>query len=496
MWNAFLIWPDQAALSLLVLYVLLLPILYAAREPAHRALRGLPRLVAAQFRAGSRWLRIGARALQRHNRDVLFQEGREESEGRLETEFERLATLVERELHDCPDLQRRLSELTTSLEEDYLKSLVEPPAPPEWTEALEGVAKLKSSGEGKVERLLSELHDTVATMHKEVTAEYRQTMRERYDVLKSSRESWLAANSTLSRLEQKIASLRQAASLIDAHMDRYEGIRRQEATAEKRLVFSASSQLVISAIALFIALGGAIINFQLIALPMSEMVGANAYLGSFRMADIAALVIILVEATLGLFVMELLGVTRLFPRLRSLDKPLRQGLLGLAVCLLLALAGVEVALAYLRDEIAAGNLALRQSLTLAEDVEAVRWWIPTVGQMVLGFVLPLALAFVAVPLEVFVHSARTVVGALAATSLAAFGFLLRLLANLFQQLGEILVAIYDALIGIPVLIEKLLRVRRSQPKPEPPDGGDLEGVVKIPTARRRPRSMSTQEQKA
>ena len=39
-------------------------------------------------------------------------------------------------------------------------------------------------------------------------------------------------------------------------------------------------------------------------------------------------------------------------------------------------------------------------------------WITTAAQMGMGFTLPFALVFVAIPLETFVHSLRTVLGLL------------------------------------------------------------------------------------
>ena len=62
-----------------------------------------------------------------------------------------------------------------------------------------------------------------------------------------------------------------------------------------------------------IAAGGAVINFNLIALPMSEMVGGGSYIGDWKTSDVAALVIILVEVAMGLYLMESLRITRLFP---------------------------------------------------------------------------------------------------------------------------------------------------------------------------------------
>ena len=49
--------------------------------------------------------------------------------------------------------------------------------------------------------------------------------------------------------------------------------------------------------------------------------------------------------------------------------------------------------------------------------------IPTFGQMILGFTLPFALAFVAIPLEYFVGSGRIVLGASLTLSLRGVGVL-------------------------------------------------------------------------
>ncbi len=155
---------------------------------------------------------------------------------------------------------------------------------------------------------------------------------------------------------------------------------------------------------------GAFINFHLIALPMSEMVGASSHVGSLMVSDVAALVIILIEIAMGLFLMESLRVTRLFPVIGMLDDVLRKRLGYVAFVILFALAGVEASLAYMRDMLAADSAALAQSLAGSVAVEAEFRWIPAVGQMVMGFMLPFALTFVAIPLESFIRSFRTVGG--------------------------------------------------------------------------------------
>ena len=129
--DSWLIWPDQAFLSLLVLLAIALPFLWAARSPMHRALRGLTRLFSTQLRAASRWLLRVAELARQRNREVLVHQAGEELGGVLERELERTEAVVQRELRHFPEVQRRLLDLLADLEEDYQKSMAPPPEPPD-----------------------------------------------------------------------------------------------------------------------------------------------------------------------------------------------------------------------------------------------------------------------------------------------------------------------------------------------------------------------------
>src|SRR5205823_14646025 len=92
-----------------------------------------------------------------------------------------------------------------------------------------------------------------------------------------------------------------------------------------------SSSLVhffVSMLVLAVATAGAAVNFTLIARPMAEMVGGTTFIGVFRTADIAALVIIMVEISMGLFLMESLRITRLFPVIGALSDKMRVRMIG------------------------------------------------------------------------------------------------------------------------------------------------------------------------
>jgi hypothetical protein len=82
--------------------------------------------------------------------------------------------------------------------------------------------------------------------------------------------------------------------------------------------------------------------------------------------------------------------------------------------------------------------------------------IPTVGQMVMGFILPFALAFVAIPLEMFVSSSRTVLGGLMAWLLRMFAFFLRLLGLMGFYAGRFIVNVYDLVIFPAIWLEGII----------------------------------------
>jgi hypothetical protein len=275
---------------------------------------------------------------------------------------------------------------------------------------------------------------------------------------------WRSLDKTLSAADRKMSDLNGKAAQIDAQIAKYEGIVKKTEKAEHALTMSALTQFAIATLVLCIAAGGALINFKLIALPMSEMVGAGDYLSAtLRTSDVAALVIIFVEATMGLFLMETLRVTHLFPKIHNLQEDMRRNMMWIAFGLLVILAGIEAALALMRDMLIADKAALLQSLASAPQHGAADGWlgkIPTAGQMVLGFILPFALAFVAVPLESFIASARTVGGAALVLVARTAAFTLRLAGNLVRNLARVVITAYDIVIVLPLLVEKLLKNRK------------------------------------
>jgi hypothetical protein len=463
----WMIWPGNAAASALVLFLIAMPFLYAARKPVHDCVRAIGHLAGGPLRLVSRWLLAAAHDMRERNRAVLLAHGREETGTLIAREFERVAVLVRRDLEGYPALQRRLLDEITKVEEDYKKSGEVPPPPPEWVEAVEAVAKVKNGNE-LVQRVLDEINRSIKEIHEKMLGEYRNAYESRHKILNSFMPFWRSLDKTLAQADRKMTSLNDRAAQIDAQMEKYQQIIKKTEKVEHALTVSQMTQFFVSTLVLAIAAGGALINYKLIALPMSEMVGAGDYLtASLRTSDVAALVIIFVEATMGLFLMETLRITHLFPRIHNLSDEMRRRMMWIALTLLVTLAGIEAALALMRDMLIADKAALLQSLaatTHAIAPDGLLGRIPTAGQMLLGFILPFALAFVAIPLESFVSSVRTVGGAALVMLARAAAFLLRLTGNLVRNLARVLITLYDIVIVVPLLIERLLKGRTVAPE--------------------------------
>jgi hypothetical protein len=183
---------------------------------------------------------------------------------------------------------------------------------------------------------------------------------------------------------------------------------------------------------------------------------------------VSALVIVLMETALGIFIMEMLGITDLFPKLQGAPSSRRKLILGLALFGLFFLASVESSLAVLRERIVEAEAALKLSLAGEESrlvSQASSSLIPVIGQAVLGFVLPWVLAMVAIPLEMLLDSGRHVVASLAGWLLQGFGQLANVFGHVARALTSMLQSLYEVYIGIPLRIERAVRGRSDDERP-------------------------------
>ena len=450
-------WP---AVSAVILLALLVVALYFARRTAHQAIRAVTDALGRGLRLASHAVARGEERLATRNREVLLSAGREAKERIVEREFVRVGDTVRKDLASYPTLHRALSEAIVRIEEDQEKAVEVPPEAPGWVQAVKVIANLDAKNGGA--EILEDIHKSMVKAHSEAMDDYRKASGERHALLRKMMPDWRRIQETLGRVNNNVETVLERALAIDRHMQEYDDIVKGEDRAVAILSSSSLVYFFVSALVLAVATAGAAINFTLIARPMAEMVGGTSFIGSFRTADIAALVIIMVEISMGLFLMESLRITRLFPVISALSDKMRRRMMAITFLILLLMASIEAGLAYMREVLLQDELATSAMLR-GDGVTSVvneHLWITTAAQMGMGFILPFALVFVAIPLETFIHSLRTVLGLMAIGLLRALSLMLRVLGNGMRHVGTLAERIYDLPLFVPLWIESRVTATR------------------------------------
>lgn len=452
--------PVPPAVSVVLWAIVLLVLLYLGREPFKQATLALGQVLHKVFRLAARSVGIAEQKLSARNREVLLATGREETERHVEREFHRISAAVNRDLTAYPELHRALSEQIQKIDEGFRASAEAVAEPPGWIEAVEAVATMRDNASPRIAGVLEDIHKSLVAAQKEATAEYRRAAAERHKVLARMSPSWRRIETTLGEVKGKIEGLLDRSKRIDRHMDDFEQINNGTDRAVQTLSSSSVTQFFIAGLVIAIAFGGALVNFYLIARPMQEMVGGTAMLGPFPMSDVAAMVIIFVELSMGLFLMESLRITRLFPVIGAMDDRKRFWMMIVTFAFLTILATLESMLGLMREVLASQDADLIRALTSGGGEPVIGTMepggprtIPLVVHMVLSFILPFALAFVAIPLESFIHSGRTVLGLVLVGLLRGLRGALRMLGAGSIAASRFMNRIYDLVIFLPLWIE-------------------------------------------
>ncbi len=469
------LWSENRGLSLVIWTVLVVTAMYLARSSAHQSISAATRSLRAIMRMTASSLTALEQRMVSRNKQVILQAGQENTERAIEREFHRVNAIVERDLSGYPATQRTVTDLINKIETDYQASSKTPPSPPKWLEAVDTISRIDKGGDSTVDQVLQSIQETIESSHEETLKVYRKEGLGRLQLLKKMMPSWRSLSQTVSTLGTAVTDLSQRSLLIDKQMEKYESIRREDDQVTRMLTSSSLTQFFVAGLVLTIAMLGGVINYQLIALPMSEMVGGVSEIGGWRTADIAAMVIIMVEVAMGLFLLESLRITHLFPIISSMDDKMRGRMVVITLTILTILAGIEASLAYMRDLLAMDREALAQSLVGVTASNVEFRWIPSIGQMVMGFVLPFALAFVAIPLESFVHASRTVIGLVSTSVVRVLAYIARITGQMLYQVGQIMIHIYDMAIFLPLSIEHFVRKQKAARTMD--DIDDMEEII-------------------
>lgn len=475
---------DQPVLSGFIWLLAMITVLYFARNAVHQALYRISRLISSILRLQAKALQRVISNLKERNREVLLEMGKGQMERRLNRDFHRVNEIVANDLGNYPELQKTISLLVTKLEEDYHNSAETPPPSPDWIEAIEAIVNLKEAQKGNpvIVKVLEDLYTSLQSQQKKTLDNYRDGVSTRHKLLHGMMPHWRKLNNAVERVGGSMKNLVLQAEEIDKNMDQYREINAGSDKAERMLRVSSLREFSVALFWMAVFAGGAFFNFHLIALPMSEMVGAGTRIGAFTVAEVSALMIVLIEIAIGMLLMEVLHITRMFPAFGTLDERKRRILFWTLLGFVFLFASIESGLAFMRDQIAADNAALRSLLVGGEAValegsSAISQFIPQVAQMLLGFLLPFVLIFVAIPFESFVESGRVLLAALVIQFLHVVILLLRLVASSVRYLTDILLAVYDIVVSIPLWIEH----RLSHPVPKEKETEPKNRLIKDPS---------------
>jgi len=463
--SSLYIWPQMPFLSITVLVIASMIFLYLARTPMHLALESLSDGIAGGLERTAEWIKAVVIKMREKNKKVLLESSIAASEEKIAQEFKRVEASYTKHLAEYPALHLKLDESITAIDADFKECGQVVPEAPGWNDAVESIASIKgtASGDRVIEKMLKELHKSAVDGEKMALSEMQKVSTKRHKILSSLAPVWKKIQKTMVEVNKRVELVLETSGKIENYMQEYDKVRTGGDDSIDMLSSKATKLFIFSIIVITVASFGAFVNFQLIALPMSELVPAGTRVLGLHVSDISALVIVTLEIVLGIFLMEALAVTNIFPQIAGLTLGKRRILLYAAILGLFFLASVEAALAVLREHIAATNAATTQALAgeVATGTDTEGSNITVIGQATLGFVLPWILAMVAVPLEMLIESSQHVLSKLLILIILMIGYLVGIIGHILSTIMKTIIHIYDAYIIIPTQIENLLKRKSS-----------------------------------
>lgn len=434
-------------------------LLYVSRSAVHRFVRRLASLLMALLRQVARALASFAAQVRSRNREIVLELGKSRLERRLDREFHRVRAFVERDLARFPDLQHEIDRHINRLEEDYHRTAETPPPAPDWLDAIESVVRLREtqSGNPVVSNVLKDLETNLHKQHRQSLADYRKGMTHRHRLLHGMMPQWRKLNHALQRVGVGIQSLLVQADEIDKHLDQYRAIQSGSERAERALRVSTVTHFLFASLALAAWFGIAWLNFELVREPLAASMVAGQTVAGFALADLATVALITLEIVFGLVLLEVLQITRFFDGFVGMDPVRRKQLLWSVLGLLTLLALSQSGLLYLREAVLSAPDPLDafiQYPVVVVEAPMLDEWLALGARMLLGFILPFALLFTAVPLERWLETFRVLAADALIAVLNLAGLALRLVATVIRYLADMVLALYDLVISLPLWLEE------------------------------------------
>jgi hypothetical protein len=450
--------PEMPGVSIAIWIAASMVFLFLAREPVHKMIQSFSDATAGGLRKLADWTKSTAQAMREKDRKVLLESGVAKIQGEILQEFSKIDMANTKSLAGYPKLQLKLDDNISQIERDYKDCGQITPEAPGWSEVIESIGRAQGSTSDRIiENMLAEIHKSAVDGEKKALSEFREVAAKRHKILASMAPVWKRVEKLGKEINSQVDKVMENGRNIEKYMARYEKISAAEPESIDMLSSKVTKLFIISLIVIFVGLVGAFINFNLIALPMSELVPAGVRVAGMAVSEVSALVIVALELVLGIFMFEAIGVTHTFPQISNMTRGKRKIILSGCLLGLLFLSTVEASLAVLRENLAEAKTALDISLagesaTITDNVNSK---ITLIGQALLGFVLPWILAVIAIPLEMFIEASQHAFAKLYTLLITLLCHLANAIAYLIEGFFNILVHVFDIYIIIPMQIANM-----------------------------------------
>ncbi|MDQ2069088.1 hypothetical protein [Natronospira bacteriovora] len=449
-------------IDIAVLIVVAMLLLFLARNTAHEILIGASRAIAAWLRVATRALQLWSRQLDRGARRATLILVADHQARLASREITALRAEVDRLLKHFPDISDALSEDIRQIERDYQEAPEMPPPPSTWGELVERVSSIEQGADPALKETLASIRTSIERVGKELAHEHGRQAQEANQTLTRLRPRWSRIERHLETLGDGLERLSGRLNRSDRSIRRFETVQNQRRSLTARLRSWLALHLFVGATLAGITVLVALVNYHLAASPLQEVVGSTATIGPFAAAALIAVVLVLAQLAMATLVADSAGLTRMIASISRLGSRARQGLLLVSSLLLVMLAASEASLALLRDSIhlEAEWLARELEDGISRGSPELRW-VPSLAQMIMGFVLPLTFVVLIPAVESFFQTARIVLLLSGSWLAGMLTIVFRLLARLVSSTGHLLAYVYDLLIVIPLSLER--RFRRREP---------------------------------
>jgi len=450
--------PGMPALSVTIWIVSSMLFLFFAREPVHKLLCALSDGTAGGLRKMAAWAKSVAEQMREKDRKVLLESGVANIQHKIQEEFTKIEVNNAKVLANYPNLQLRLDEEIATLQADYKECGHWIPEAPGWGDVVGGIQYAQKSAKNVyIRTALEDIYTKAMESEKKALSEFREVTAKRHKMLDSMAPVWRRVEKMSKDINARFKQILENNKRIDSYMDEYTKLVKADPNSIDVLSARVTKLFIVSLIVLSAGIAGAYINFNLIALPMSELVPQGTRVGGLAVSEVSALVIVVLELVLGIFLMEAMGVTNTFPQFGAMTSGKRKVIFYGALLGIFFLASVEASLAVLREQLAASNVALEQALAGVEASVASGEGLPVtvIGQATLGFVLPWVLALLAIPLEMFVEASQHAFVRLYMLVVTLLGHIASAVAFMIEGVLKIISHLFDIYIILPTKLGEM-----------------------------------------